>query len=434
MRRVYIETYGCSANQSQSEVIAGLLTKYGYNIVDSESNADAVIVNSCVVKAVTEQKILYRLETLAEKFPDSKLVVTGCFVDAGFDRLATTVPNASFVSTHKTSEFARVMDKIFGGGRVRLLEGEEKSILGEPKLRHNKTVHIVPIATGCTGHCTYCATKIAKGEIKSYPKVKILQDIEKAVQEGCKEVWITGQDTGAYGFDKYGESRLHELLGDITKIRGDFRVRVGMLNINNIKDKLPELMGVFNNRKMYKFFHLPMQSGDNEILKTMGRQYTAEEFIEVVDEIKKVFKITLWTDVIVGFPGETEEQFKNTIKVLKRIDSDFANISRYAMRPNTPAQALQQIPTDVMKERTRVMTNLVLNYSLIKNKEWIGWKGDILISKKGDREGQWIGRNFSYKKIIINKSGNQLGKFLRVKIIDAVPTALIGWPLREESL
>ena len=429
MPRVYIETYGCSANQSQSEVIAGLLTKYGYNIVDSEKDADAVILNSCVVKAVTEQKILHRLSTLAEKFPDSRLVVTGCFVDAGFDRLAAVVPNASFVSTHKTSEFAKVMDKVFGGGRVRLLETDEKIILGEPKIRRNKTIHIVPISTGCTGHCTYCATKIAKGDIKSYPKIRILQDIEKAVREGCKEVWITGQDTGAYGFDRYGESRLYELLEDITKIHGDFRVRVGMLNINNIKDTLPELIEVFNNRKLYKFFHLPIQSGDNEILKLMGRQYTVEEFVEIVDEIRKAFKMTLWTDVIVGFPGETEEQFKNTLKVIKRLDCDFVNISRYAMRPGTPAQAFQQIPTDVMKERTRVMTNLVQNYSLVKNKEWIGWKGDILISERGKREGQWIGRNFAYKQVIINKSGNLLGRFVRVKIIDAVPTALVGWPI-----
>jgi MiaB-like tRNA modifying enzyme len=432
MKSVYIETYGCSANQSQSEVMAGLLNKYGYNIVDDESKADVVIVNSCIVKSVTEQKLLYRLEELAKRHAQSKIVVTGCSVDAGYDRVYETIPEANFVSTHKTSEIVQVMNKIFDGKKVELLGDEEKSVLGAPRIRKNKTVHIVPIATGCTGHCTYCATKIAKGEIRSYPKIKILQNIERAVKEGCKEIWLTGQDTGAYGFDRYGESRLHELLEDITKLHGEFRVRVGMLNINNVKDNLPELLSAFNNKKIYKFFHLPIQSGDNYILKIMGRQYTAESFIETVDSIRDAFKITLWTDVIVGFPTETKEQFKNTLKVLKRIDCDVVNISRYAMRPGTPAQAMQQIPTDIMKERTRVISNLILNYSHVKNKEWIGWKGDILISNKGNREGQWIGRNFSYKKVIINKSGNQLGRFIKVKIIDAVPTALIGWPIREE--
>jgi tRNA A37 methylthiotransferase MiaB len=165
----------------------------------------------------------------------------------------------------------------------------------------------------------------------------------------------------------------------------------------------------------------------------MGRKHSVEDYIETVDEIRSAFKINLWTDVIVGFPGETDGQFRNTMELMKRVDPDLVNISRYAMRPGTPAELFRQLPTEVVKERTRMLTNQMQNIAFVKNKEQIGWKGDILISERGKRDGQWIGRNYAYKSVVINKSGNLLGRYVRVKIIDAVPDALIGWPITEQE-
>ena len=431
MSSAYIETYGCSANKSQSETMAGLLNKYAYNIVDDPEKADVIIINSCAVKAVTEQKILYRIKEFSDN--GRKLVITGCLVDAAYNRIRFVAPDASFVSSRGMSEIVKVVDKVMSGGQVTLLDIEEKPLFNLPKVRINPVVNIVPIATGCTGHCTYCATKLVKGDVKSYPKILILQDIERSIKEGCKEVWLTGQDTGTYGLDKQKTSQLPELISDIAKIPGDFKIRVGMMNIDNIKDILPELLDAFNSKKVYKFFHLPVQSGDNDILKQMGRKHSVEDYIETVDEIRSAFKINLWTDVIVGFPGETDGQFRNTMELMKRVDPDLVNISRYAMRPGTPAELLRQLPTEVVKERTRMLTNQMENIAFVKNKEQIGWKGDILISERGKRDGQWIGRNYAYKSVVINKSGNLLGRYVRVKIIDAVPDALIGWPITEQE-
>lgn len=211
---------------------------------------------------------------------------------------------------------------------------------------------------------------------------------------------------------------------------GRFFVRNGMMNPDHVKRMLADLISSYNGKKIYKFIHIPVQSGDNDILKAMIRNYSAQEFEEIVEAFRDAFKITIWTDIIVGFPGETEEQFRNTLNLLKRNKPDWVNISRYAMRPDTLASELKQITTEVVKERTRIATNTVDIIALERNREWLDWRGDILISERGKKEGQWIGRNFAYKPVIINKSGNLLGKMVKVKIIDAVPTTLVGWPIK----
>ncbi|MDD5416995.1 MAG: MiaB/RimO family radical SAM methylthiotransferase, partial [Candidatus Aenigmarchaeota archaeon] len=249
-------------------------------------------------------------------------------------------------------------------------------------------------------------------------------------KSGCKEIWITSQDTGAYGLDEYDKSQLPDLMNKINDIPKDFMVRIGMMNPNNIKPILTELINSFNNKKMYKFIHIPVQSGSDEILKAMNRKYTALEFKDLVEAFRDAFRCTIWTDIIVGYPGETEEQFKETLKLIKEIEPDYVNISRFAKRDGTPAAQLKQLDTEEMKRRTSTLTNLVENMSLKKNREWIGWSGDILITERGKKEGQWIGRNFAYKQVVINMNGNLLGKFIKVRIDDATPTTLVGWPIK----
>jgi len=432
MNKIYIETYGCSNNLTESEIMSGLLEKAGFDIVKTPELSDLIIVNTCIVKGPTENKIISRLEHFEDTFPKKKLIIAGCAPEGAYTRFTEAIPTASLLSTHRIKDVARVVQKTFAGQRVEAL-GETADIkLGLPKIRKNPIVDIVPISTGCNGLCTYCAVRLAKGKLRSYPKDKILREIRESVRIGCKEIWLTAQDTASYGLDKYSESHLPVLLKEIEKIPGNFKVRVGMMNPHHAHPVLSELIEAFNGKKIYKFLHLPIQSGDQAMLHTMNRYYTKTQFEEIVSAFKSAFRVNWWTDVIVGYPEETEEQFMNSVKLIKILKPDYVNVSKFYSRKGTVAANLPQLPSEMIKRRSKIMSDLVNNIALEKNRRWIGWTGDILISEKGKKEGQWIGRNFAYKSILINKSGQLLGQRINVKIRDASPSGLMGWPLKED--
>jgi len=425
MPNVYIKTYGCSANQSESEIMAGLLEKANYTVVGNVNNADLIIVNTCWVKQVSEQKIIFYLKDIQNKHPDKKIIVTGCAPEAAYKKIVDTSPNASLVSTHHVTKIAQAVQKTLEGKRVEFL-GESKEIkLCLPKIRKNPVINIVEISRGCNGNCTYCATKLAKGRIFSFPKEKIIEEIKNSINQGCKELWLTAQDTACYGFDENGV-RLPELIKEITKISGNFFVRSGMMNPNNVLPILSELLSAYRNEKIYKFLHLPVQSGDNEILGKMNRSYRVEDFEKIVKNFEENFKFQLWTDVIVGYPNETKEQFERTIELINRIKPDWVNVSKFGARAETEAAKLKPLPSDVVKERSRIASEVVRKISLEKNKEWIGWTGKILISEKGKKAGQWIGRNFAYKPILIERKENLSGKFTEVEVVGATHSHLVG--------
>ncbi|MCD6477063.1 MAG: tRNA (N(6)-L-threonylcarbamoyladenosine(37)-C(2))-methylthiotransferase [Candidatus Aenigmarchaeota archaeon] len=425
--RVHIETYGCAASQAESEIMAGILKISGFDIVLNEKDADVIIIQTCLVKQVTEQKILHRIKELKDK----KLIITGCMPEVIKDKLESIAPNASLVSTHHIRKIARAVQMVLKNKKVEFIGDSSEIKLCLPRIRKNPVIDIVPISSGCSGACTYCAVKLAKGELFSYPKAKIIQEITESVRTGCKEVWLTSQDNASYGMDKYNESRLPDLINSIRRIPGNFMVRIGMMNPNNIKPILNDLIKAYSSKKIYKFVHIPVQSGNNEILKKMNRKYTIEEFIEIVNAFRQYERFTIWTDIIVGYPGESEEQFRDSMKLVQKCKFDWVNISRFAKREGTVAAKLPQLPTDIMKKRTSKLTNLVNNVALERNKEWIGWEGKILISEKGKRPGQWIGRNFAYKPVVIFKSGNLLGKIIDVKVTDAINTTLVGVHLKK---
>lgn len=432
MPKVYFETYGCSNSRAEAEIMAGLLYEKDYSITDKVEDTDVIIINTCVVKNPTQQKIEYRIQEFQKMYPAKKLIVTGCMPEVYKDKIEELAPNASILGTHSIDKIVPVVEKIIQGKRV-VITGENEVIkICRPKVRINPVVNIVPISSGCNGSCTYCATRFAKGLLYSYPKNKILEEISSGVRDGCKEVWLTSQDTGAYGLDKFKSSQLPDLLNSISKLEGDFSVRVGMTNPNNIKPILTELVEAYNSKKIYKFLHLPIQSGDDDILRSMNRFYTVSDFENIIQGFREAYKMNIWTDIIVGYPGETEAQFKNTLKFIKKIKPDFTNVSKFGAREGTAAAELDLLPTDIMKKRSSFASDIIRDISLEKNKEWIEWKGDILITERGTKPGQWLGRNFAYKEVLINKTGDLLGKTIRVKILDAKPSSLIGWPIKTE--
>jgi threonylcarbamoyladenosine tRNA methylthiotransferase CDKAL1 len=409
---IQIETYGCSMNQADSEVMAGLLEEAGF--VFGEDGI--LIVNTCTVKTPTERKILKRLEGLRGR----KVVVTGCLPSATPD-VVEKFPEFSFIGLN-VGDIVDAVRAVERGERfVGIREGGCR--LGLPRRRANPVVEIVPIAQGCVGDCSYCIVRLARGCLVSYPPELILEDIRKAVSEGVKEFWLTAQDTGAYGRDL--GFNLPSLLNSVCALEGVFRVRVGMMNPSNVLGFLDELVEAFDDDKIYKFLHLPLQSGDDRVLEDMNRKYTVDDFRGIVSSFRERFLgMTLSTDVIVGFPSEDDRAFKNTVGLIDELEPEVLNISRFWTRPGTKAEGLKALPGGVTKERSRLVNRVFKEMGLRKNQSWIRWEGSVLVSERAS--GGFCARNFAYKPIILHSRENLLGKFVDVRITDATYYDLRG--------
>ena len=281
------------------------------------------------------------------------------------------------------------------------------------KRKDNGVSAIVSIAEGCLGNCNFCATRHARGKLVSFSMNSILEEIKSLVSSGYKEIQITSQDSILYGLDK-GEFLLPKLLKEISSIKGDFRVRVGMMNPFFVKKVFKDLVNSFNSDKIYKFIHLPLQSGDDEILKKMNRNYKVKDFIDVVKEFRNNFEdVLLATDIIVGYPEEEEKNFKKTLEVIKETRPSVVHIFRFSKRPCSKTKDLKDFPDKIKKERSRRLTDLSQKINLKDNKKFVGNEFPVLISGEG-KKGTLIGRLPSFRAVIL-KEGN-LGNFEKVKI------------------
>ena len=416
---IFIETYGCSANQSNSEIMGGLLSESGHTLT-SEENADMIIINTCTVKIQTERKIIRRLEKL--RYSEKKILVTGCMSEVQKDRIEEIHPEASIIGLNEIGRIKNIVRRIEADERVVILESDPTDMVCLPKTRINPMINITQIATGCLGDCAYCIVRSAKGALRSFPVNSIVDDVRQAVKDGCKEIWLTAQDTGCYGFDT--GVKLPALLRKVTAIDDDFRIRIGMMNPDHVRSIAGDLIVAFSSDKMYKFLHMPVQSGSDEVLKNMNRRYTIEEAGEIIDRFKKAIPdITLSTDIIVGFPGETEEQFEKSLDFVNTYKPDIVNISRYGIRPLTRAAKMDQVDGNDVKRRSKLLTDAVDAACIERNEKWVGWKGPVLLSEKGEKGGI-LGRNFAYKQVVVDDG--QLGKFVDVEIIEARKGYLIG--------
>jgi MiaB-like tRNA modifying enzyme len=424
--RVFVKSFGCSANLADGEVLAGCLAKAGYELVDSASEAGVVVYNTCAVKGPTENRII---EVLRRAPKEKKVVVAGCLPLISFERLCREVRFDGAVGPAAGREIADVVKRVFEGEKVVELEGalNAKPGLNLPRLRSNPVISVVPVNYGCLGACAYCCVVFARGHLRSYTIKEVIERVRKDLAAGAKEVWVTSQDTACYGRDI--GSNLAALLDALGDVEGSFRVRVGMMTPNMATDILDNLIEAFKSGKVFKFVHLPVQSGDDYVLKCMRRVYTVRDFKEIVDAFRAAFpEITLATDVICGFPRETREAFENTLRLLGEVKPDIVNVSKFFARPRTAAAEMRDdfVELAEIKRRSTEAAKLVKRIALDKNQRWIGWTGEILVDEKGKVPGSWVGRNFAYKPIAVKSSKVLLGETLRVKVAKAFPTHLSG--------
>lgn len=406
--KVYFQTYGCSFNQSDSEVMAGLLEKDGHEITDDIEQSDVVVVNSCVVKDATQRELFKFLDAC-----DKKVVVAGCAPSSIPEKLK----QYSMVGVDNLQAINEVVDATSNGETLVKTEKEDKERLALPKLRKNPIVEIIPISKGCLGQCTYCLTVNARGKLESYEGRDIKHAAEEAIKDGVKELWLTSQDTACWGMDI--KQRLPQLVESLTHIEGDFYIRVGMGNPNWFILILDDLIQVLKHDKVFKFLHIPIQAGDDEILNLMKRGYSANTYKKIVTKLmQEIPEICIATDIICGFPGETEEQFQKTLDIIKETKPLVTNISRYAARPHTPAAEMEQLDPKTLKERSQRVHELFTEVRREELKKFVGQKTTILIDEKGKFPDQSVGRMPNYLPVVIEGTYS-LGDKINVEITES---------------
>lgn len=422
MQKIFVETFGCAANFAESEIIKGLLAEKSFEIVETKETADIIILNICTVKGNT--RAMHCIQKSYSDSPKKKLVIAGCIPQDFIPQIKAVAPTASIINTHNVHKVTAAIENILKGAVVELTKKNKEEKLQFPRIRKNPIIGIVQISQGCDSACAFCSVKFIKGQHVSYSAEKIVRELENCVKDGCKEIWLTGQDTSCYGIDI--GTNLPDLLKKLIEVKGDFKIRLGMANPKHIKNYLDALIKIFESDKMFKFLHIPIQSGNDAVLASMKRQYSINDVKIIVSEFRKAFPdITLSTDIICGFPGETAEQFADTVDLVKELQFDAVNISRFVARNGTPAAKMQcQINSNEKKLRTQAMTTAFVWTAFERNKFWKDWQGDIIIDESG-RHNSSVGRNYTYKPIVINGKF-ALGEKVNVKIIDYTSTHLKG--------
>jgi len=411
--KIYVEAYGCTQNYGEARLMQEALLGSGHTITTVEADADAHVLVTCTVVETTERKMARRMEELAVY--EKPFVVAGCMAAAQRDRVQSIVPRAKLLPPRKWPQIVELL----GAGTAcgdRAAEIESTSFGWRDA--------IVPIAQGCAGRCTYCITRVARGRVASYAIDAIVGEVRRHVDRGVREIKLTGQDTAAYGLD--AGTNLAALLRAVDGIPGDFRVRVGMADPLTVYPIQDDLVDAYASEKVFKFLHLPVQSGDDEILEAMRRQYTVSQFEEIVQTFRSACPaITLSTDVIVGFPGESEGQFEATMELVRRVRPDIVNVTRFSPREGTPAATMPgRIVGWRVKERSRRLTRLRFQISRDGHERFVGREVEVLVTELG-KPGTILARTPEYRQVVLREPAT-IGEFLRVKIDGARATDLSG--------
>lgn len=432
---VYVKTWGCAHNSSDSEYMAGQLAAQGYNITQDKDSADLWLLNSCTVKNPAEEHFKNEINKGLQS--NKKVVVAGC-VPQGKQN-SEYLKGLSMIGVQQIDRVVEVVEETLKGNSVKMFNTkreEGKKIGGAkldlPKIRRNPLVEIIAINTGCLNQCTYCKTKHARGELGSYPPEEIVARAVQSFQEGVCEIWLTSEDTGAYGRD-IGSS-LPELLWQLVEVIPEgCRLRLGMTNPPYILDHLSEMAKILNHDRVYTFLHVPVQAGSDAVLADMKREYSVADFEKVIDFLReRADGITIITDIIAGFPTETEEDFQETMNLVKKYKFPSLFINQFFPRPGTPAAKMKRIPTQNVKKRTKEITEFFHTYKPYENR--LGKIYTVLVTETSHDGNYYVGHNEFYEQILVPKRPELMGKMFQVKIVDSCKFSMTGQLLEDTSV
>ena len=445
MNRVYIKTYGCQMNERDSEAVAAMLRAKGYAIVDNEFDADTVLLNTCSVRDQAEQKAIGKAGHLAKrkrKDPNFILGIMGCMAQNRGDSLVDRLPDLDLiVGTQKFHRVPEHLDKMIAtlqgqGPRpetiIDLSEevGSQNTIKSHSSEKKQVTA-FVSIMQGCNMHCSYCIVPKTRGAERARPMEAIVEEIEELARSGTREVTLLGQIVNQYGLREFPtvnkKSPFVQLIEKVHEIDGIERIRFTSPHPVGFRNDLIECYGRLP--KLCEYLHFPMQSGSNRILKAMRRPYTIERFRKIIEKIRAVRPdVYISTDVIVGFPGETEEDFEKTRSHFEEIGFDMAYIFKYSVRPSTTAEPLgDPISKEVKEKRNQVLLDILSKRSLRRNEELVNTTEEVLFegpAKKGDN--MFLGRTRGNRVVLVKASPRLIGQFAKVRFERATASTLFG--------
>ncbi|KAL6184354.1 hypothetical protein ACLB2K_045756 [Fragaria x ananassa] len=419
---IYIKTFGCSHNQSDSEYMAGQLSAFGYSLSDNPEDADLWLINTCTVKSPSQSA----MDTLIAKGKGAKkpLVVAGCVPQGSRD--IKELDGVSIVGVQQIDRVVEIVEETLKGHEVRLLSRKTLPALDLPKVRKNKFVEILPINVGCLGACTYCKTKHARGHLGSYTVDGLVGRVRSVIADGVREIWLSSEDTGAYGRD-IGVN-LPILLNAIVKELppdGSTMLRIGMTNPPFILEHLKEIAEVLRHPCVYSFLHVPVQSGSDAVLTAMNREYTVSEFKTVVDTLTELVPgMQIATDIICGFPGETDENFAQTRDLIKEYKFPQLHISQFYPRPGTPAARMKKVPSTVVKNRSRELTSVFEAFT-----PYVGMEGRverIWITEVATDGTHLVGHTKGYVQVLVAGPEIMLGTSAIAKITSVGRWSVFG--------
>ncbi len=396
-------------NYGEGEQHSRKMETLGHERAQDSDSADIVILNTCTVVETTEKRMIKRMNDL--RAAGKEVIVTGCMAKVQGNRIALRLPNAIIVPPEEYDLLSGKIESAFGCGS------------GEKKTPYQRT-EIIPIAQGCLGNCSYCITKLARGRLISRPIEEILTEFKNMIDGGTKEILITAQDTACYGKDI--GTNLSVLLKAILEFEGDYKIRIGMMNPNYLDPILDDMIEILKDDRVYKFLHIPVQSGSNSVLEDMRRHYTVDRFLGIVNRIREeIPNISIATDIITGFPGESDKDHQKTLDLIKKLRADTINITRYSPRPGTDSLLLsKEVNGNISKERSTELTELKNSVEYDVNNSLIGKKVKVLVTEKG-KIGTVIARTDNYRPVGIN-ADLELGTYIDVEIIECASTYLVG--------
>ena len=409
--RLRIEAYGCALNRGQAKELAEVAADAGHATDADEAGADLVVLATCTVVQATENRMLARLKVLRER--GKRVVVAGCMASAQAGRVLQAFPEAVLIVPRDYEEFPTLLGRLGGASAIQKTAGS-----------FSEAVEEVPVADGCRGRCTFCITKLARGKLSSRPENEIAERVQELVGRGCIEVRLAAQDLGLYGQDIGAD--LPGLLRRVCAIDGDFRVRAGMMNPESLLPIQGELMEAFAHPKVFKFLHVPVQSGDDAVLKTMGRGHTAGDFREAARRYRAAFPTGLLaTDIIVGFPKEDGKAFERTLDLMAETRPDIINIKAFSPRPGTPAFRMKDRPgRPAVQRRIARLQRVRRRVSLENNRRFLGTVQDVLVTERA-RRGGVLARTAGYYPVILEE-GLRPGTVRKVRIAGARTGFLTG--------
>lgn len=437
MKKVYIETLGCQMNKSDTEKMLGMLDYLGYEEVcelKNQDSADLLIINTCSIRQLSEDKAFSRIGTWGKwkkKRPELKIAFCGCVAQKDGAEIIKRAPYVDLVmGTHNINEFPDLVKRIEGGQKV-IAAGEIPVEEQDVELKRAKGVNAwINITEGCDNFCTYCIVPYTRGRERSRDPQVIIKEAKQALANGFKEITLLGQNVDSYGKKgDYTDWNLARLLRELNKIEGKFRIRFTTSYPTDITDELIET--VVDSDKICECFHIPMQSGSSEVLKKMNRRYNRETYSKIVKKIREQVKdVTITSDFIAGFPGETEDQFEETLTAMQELELDYSNTAAYSPREQTIAAKWEELflSEEVKEDRLARLNEQNRVNCLASNKKYIGRELEILVENFENHKGKNIvtGRTRNNKIVHVPCDEDLTGKFINVKISGAKTWYLQG--------